>query len=124
MIVRTWVSVKQKYVYFEFRFRIHKIDYIGQRVDRKWFTHSRGLQMVELRCNSCLSLSNDFCAKLKVILPNGRAKLYYGGAVGVYYGNVTYPSKCGIKEEVKGKQKLDVIVPSPDQEIPEQYQQP
>jgi len=80
--------------------------------------------MVELRCNTCPNLANGFCVKLKVALPNGRAKLYYGGAVGVYYGNVTYPSKCGTKEEVKGKQKLDVIAPSPDQEILEQCQQP
>jgi len=80
--------------------------------------------MVELRCNTCPNLAGDFCVKLKVVLPNGLAKLYYGGAVGVYYGNVTYPSKCGIREEAKGKQKLDIIFPKPDQEILEQCQQP
>jgi len=80
--------------------------------------------MVELRCNACPNLANDFCVKLKVVLPNGRARLYYGGAIGVYKGNVTYVSKCGIKEEEKDKRKLDVVVLTPDQEILEQCQQP
>ncbi len=80
--------------------------------------------MVELRCNTCPNLTCDFCVKLKVVLPNGLAKLYYGGAVGVYCGNVTYPSKCGVKEEVKNEQKLAVIVSTTHEEISEQHQQP
>lgn len=79
--------------------------------------HGKGLSMVELRCNNCPNLSNGFCTKLKVELSNGFAKLYYGGAIGVYYGNVTYPSKCGVKEEVKLVEELGIIVPNLDKEI-------
>jgi len=80
--------------------------------------------VVELRCNTCPNLVGDFCIELKVVLPNGLAKLYYGGAVGVYYGNVTYPSKCGVKEEAKGEQKLGIIAPPPVEETLKQGNRP
>jgi len=80
--------------------------------------------MVELRCNTCPNLNNDFCEKLKEVLPNGMAKLYCGGAIGVYYADVTYPSKCGIEKEVKETRKLDIVVAIPDKEILEQHKQP
>jgi hypothetical protein len=57
------------------------------------------------------------------VLPNGLAKLYYGGAIGVYYGSTTYPSKCGIKEEEKSKQKLSLIISSINEETLGQRQQ-
>jgi hypothetical protein len=75
--------------------------------------------MVELRCNTCPNLANDFCTKMKVVLPNGQAKLYYGGAVGTYHGSIKYPSKCGVKEEAKTQQRLGVIILNLDKEIVE-----
>jgi hypothetical protein len=57
--------------------------------------------MVELRCNNCPHLQQGFCTKLKEAIPNGLAKLFYGGAEGVYSGDVTYPSKCGVENEPK-----------------------
>jgi len=72
--------------------------------------------MVELRCNTCPNLAGDFCVKMKMVLPNGRAKLYYGGAVGVHFKKVTYPSRCGINE-VKIEQTLSMIVLNPEEEI-------
>jgi hypothetical protein len=80
--------------------------------------------MVELRCNRCPNLKNDLCEKLKEVLPNGMAKLYYGGAVGFYYKDVTYASKCGIEKEVKETQKFEIMVSIPDKEILEQRPQP
>lgn len=67
--------------------------------------------MVELRCNSCPHLKNDLCEKLKEMLPNGIAKLYYGGAVGFYSTGVTYTSRCGIEKEVKETQAFEIITP-------------
>jgi len=78
--------------------------------------------MVELRCNTCPNLANDFCLKLKVVLPNGLAKLHYGGAIGIYCGNITYLSKCGIEQKVKNEQRLNVIVSNLDKEILEHRQ--
>lgn len=79
--------------------------------------------MVELRCNSCPNLKNDLCEKLKEVLPNGMAKLYYGGAVGFYCPDAAYASKCGIEKEVKETRKFEIIVSIPDKEILEQRQQ-
>ena len=54
--------------------------------------------MLELRCNNCeFNPSGDFCKKLNHRLENGHAKLLHGGAVGVYFGGKTYPSKCAIE---------------------------
>ncbi len=66
--------------------------------------------MVELRCNSCAQLEQGFCNKLKEAVPNGLAKLFYGGAVGVYSGTITYPSKCGIEQQ-KQEVEMGVLVP-------------
>ena len=55
--------------------------------------------MAELRCDSCAHLKEGFCSKLKEEVPNGLAKLFYGGTEGIYEGTVTYPSKCGIEKE-------------------------
>lgn len=74
--------------------------------------------MVELRCNTCTYLSSGFCNKLKEVVPNGLAKLFYGGAVGIYAGTVTYPSKCGIEKE-KEEVEMRMLVPeSLSQELP------
>lgn len=73
--------------------------------------------MVELRCNNCPHLEQGFCTKLKEAIPNGLAKLFYGGAEGVYSGSVTYASKCGIEKETKvemGVIPLETI----EQELP------
>jgi hypothetical protein len=66
--------------------------------------------MVELRCNSCVHLKEGYCDKIGEVLPNDLAKLFYGGAEGIYAGTVTYPSKCGIEKEQKELQ-LQVIMP-------------
>jgi hypothetical protein len=70
--------------------------------------------MVELRCNTCTYLSSGFCNKLKEVVPNGLAKLFYGGAVGIYAGTVTYPSKCGIEKELKHEAEVEVGVLVPE----------
>ena len=73
--------------------------------------------MTKFRCNTCKHLSFDFCNKLKEGLPNDLAKLFYGGAVGLYSGTITYPSTCGIEKEVEAE--MNVFVPeSLTQELP------
>jgi hypothetical protein len=73
--------------------------------------------LVELRCNNCAHLKQGFCIKLKEAVPNGLAKLFYGGAVGIYSGTITYPSKCGIEKEKEVE--MGVLVPeSLSQELP------
>ena len=73
--------------------------------------------MTKFRCNTCKHLSFDFCNKLKEGLPNDLAKLFYGGAVGLYSGTVTYPSTCGIEKEADVE--VSVFVPeSLTQELP------
>ena len=73
--------------------------------------------MTKFRCNTCKHLSVDFCNKLKEGLPNDLAKLFYGGAVGLYSGTVTYPSTCGIEKEAEVE--MSVFVPeSLIQELP------
>jgi hypothetical protein len=59
----------------------------------------RGLNLAELRCDSCIHLKQGFCSKLQEAVPNILAKFFYGGAVEIYSGTVTYPSKCGIEKE-------------------------
>ena len=59
--------------------------------------------MVELRCNCCEHLKDGYCEKLHEDLPNGFAKLFYGGANGIYEGTLTYPSKCGIEKQKKAQ---------------------
>jgi len=71
--------------------------------------------MVELRCNSCIHLKEGFCSRLNEPLPNGLAKLFYGGAKGIYAGSVTYPSKCGIEKQQKELQ-VQAIVPESQSE--------
>ena len=68
--------------------------------------------MAELRCNTCKHHVSGFCAKLKEGLPNDLAKLFYGGAVSLYSGVVTYSGECGIeKEEGLGTEaEMDVFV--------------
>jgi hypothetical protein len=68
--------------------------------------------MVELRCNNCVHLKEGCCDKLKEVLPNDLAKLFYGGAEGIYAGTVTYPSKCGIEKQKEPL--LQVIIPESD----------
>ena len=78
--------------------------------------------MAELRCNSCAHLKQGFCSKLKEVVPNRLAKLFYGGAEGIYSGTITYPSKCGIEKEngYKTEVEMGVLVPeSLSQEKPE-----
>lgn len=72
----------------------------------------KGLIMAELRCNTCKHQVSGFCAKLKEGLPNDLAKLFYGGAVSLYSGVVTYSGECGIeKEEGRGAEaEMDVFV--------------
>jgi hypothetical protein len=77
--------------------------------------------MVELRCNTCPCFANGFCKKLKVNLPNGLAKLYYGGVVGIYSGDITYPSRCEIEKGVENSHELDAIVMISAQEILEEH---
>ena len=73
--------------------------------------------MVELRCNSCAHLKQGYCGKLKEFVPNELAKLFYGGAEGIYSGTITYPSKCGIEKEKEAEK--GVLVPeSLSQELP------
>jgi hypothetical protein len=36
---------------------------------------------MELKCNNCKNNNLEFCLKLKEFLPNGFAKLYFGGIV-------------------------------------------
>jgi hypothetical protein len=55
--------------------------------------------LAELRCDSCNHLKQGFCSRLQEAVPNILAKFFYGGAVGMYSGTVTYPSKCGIEKE-------------------------
>ena len=73
--------------------------------------------MVELRCNTCCHLEQGFCTKLKEPIPNGLAKLFYGGAEGVYSGNVTYPSKCGVENEPKVEMGV-IPLETVEQELP------
>ena len=72
--------------------------------------------MVELRCNNCPHLQQGFCTKLKEAIPNGLAKLFYGGAEGVYSGSVTYASKCGIETEKVNEEDLDLVVIVPEKD--------
>ena len=74
--------------------------------------------MVELRCNSCAHLKQGYCGKLKEFVPNELAKLFYGGAEGIYSGTITYPSKCGIEKEKEIE--MGILIPdSLSQELAE-----
>jgi hypothetical protein len=57
--------------------------------------------MADLRCNTCKYHYSGFCAKLKEGLPHALAKLFYGGAISLYSGIVTYPSECGVEHEAE-----------------------
>lgn len=70
----------------------------------------RGLRLASLRCTHCVYLKQGFCSKIGVALPNRLAKLFYGGAVSLYSGTLTYPSECGIEKEQKRKTTLKVLV--------------
>ena len=66
--------------------------------------------MAELRCNTCKYHDSGFCVKLKEGLPNVLAKLFYGGAVSLYAGALTYPSECGIEKEQKRETEAELKV--------------
>ena len=66
--------------------------------------------MAELRCSTCKHHVSGFCVKLKEGLPNVLAKLFYGGAVSLYSGVLTYPSECGIEKEQKCDPEVDMEV--------------
>ena len=36
---------------------------------------------LQFKCDSCKDNNNEFCMKLKEFLPNGFAKLYFGGII-------------------------------------------
>lgn len=73
--------------------------------------------MAELRCNNCIHLKGGFCSKLGEALPTQLAKLFYGGALSIYSGAITYPSKCGIENEKEGE--MGMLVPETlSQELP------
>jgi hypothetical protein len=64
-------------------------------------------------------LKQDYCDKLKEVVPNGLAKLFYGGAEGIYSGTITYPSKCGIEKETAPKTEMEMGVLIPEKaELP------
>lgn len=66
--------------------------------------------MAELRCNTCKHLNSGFCVKLKEELPNVLAKLFYGGAISLYSGIITYPSECEIEKEQKRETEVEMEV--------------
>jgi len=75
--------------------------------------------MVELRCNNCIHFKENYCNKLNEALPNNLAKLFYGGAEGIYAGTITYQSKCGIEKQ-RQEPQLRIIIPesySEDEQI-------
>ena len=73
--------------------------------------------MAELRCNSCAHLKQGFCGKLKEVVPSILAKLFYGGAEGIYSGTITYPSKCGIEKEKEDVEIGILVTESVSQEL-------
>ena len=66
--------------------------------------------MAELRCNTCKHHVSGFCVKLKEGLPNVLAKLFYGGAVSLYSGGVTYSGECGIEKEQAHETEVEMDV--------------
>ncbi len=70
--------------------------------------------MAELRCNTCQHHVSGFCVKLKEGLPNVLAKLFYGGAVSLYSGVVTYSGECGIEKEQEHQADLEVGILIPE----------
>jgi len=60
-------------------------------------------------------MKGNYCDKLDEALPNGLAKLFYGGAIGIYAGAIAYPSKCGIEKQTKEPQ-LQFIIPESQSE--------
>jgi hypothetical protein len=78
--------------------------------------------MAELRCNTCKYHDSGFCVKLKEGLPHALAKLFYGGAVSLYSGVVTYSGECGIENEQEHEADLEVGIFFPEiasREMPE-----
>ena len=73
------------------------------------------MQLAKFRCTTCKHLSFDFCNKLKEGVPNDLAKLFYGGAVGLYSGTVTYPSMCGIEKEAEVEMSIPVSESMPQE---------
>jgi predicted nucleic acid-binding Zn ribbon protein len=54
-------------------------------------------------------------------LPNILAKLFYGGAVSLYSGIVTYSGECGIEKEQKRETEAELkvfVIESLVQELP------
>jgi hypothetical protein len=67
-------------------------------------------------------LKDGLCSKLREALPNRLAKLFFGGAEGMFSGTVTYASKCGIeKQPRKGELEITVFVPETQREMPENF---
>jgi hypothetical protein len=62
-------------------------------------------------------LKGGFCSKLGETLPNRLAKLFFGGAEGIFSGTVTYASECGVeKQPHKGELEIIVFVPETQRE--------
>ncbi len=76
--------------------------------------------MEVLRCNTCVHFNEGFCSKLGEALPNRLAKLFFGGADGLYAGTVSYPSECGIEKQPT--QMLELVVLIPENEWNEQME--
>lgn len=72
--------------------------------------------MESLRCNSCAYLKQGFCNKLNQALPHRLAKLFFGGAEGLFSGTVTYASQCGIEkqQETQKELQMQVFIPASD----------
>jgi hypothetical protein len=64
--------------------------------------------MADLRCDTCKHQVSGFCVKLKEGLPNDLAKLFYGGAVSIYSGNLTYLGECGIEKEHEPETEVEI----------------
>jgi len=77
--------------------------------------------LAALRCNTCVYLKQGFCSRIGEPLLHRLAKLFYGGAIGLYSGTLTYPSECGIEKEQKretGAEMKVFVTESIVQELP------
>ena len=74
---------------------------------------------MELKCNNCTHLDGmSYCSYVKEYLPNGFAKLHFGGAIGEYHGNVRHAGRCGLGYQVKEKLELETTVNFERETIP------
>jgi hypothetical protein len=55
-------------------------------------------ELSSLRCNTCVFLKQGFCSKIGEDIPSRLAKLFFGGAVDLLSGTLTYASECGIEK--------------------------